>query len=444
MAAVTYRLNRPKDKTGKDKTSPVSILVSIYISADLTREISTGEKVLPKHWNGNRVTTKAKDYDRINDNLSRIERDLIQAWRDNIKDVGRVLDIMPVIVRGELSIQKKTVFDAFDKFIELYNRERDLKTVARFKTLLFYLKKFDEERYPVTFEGMNHAFYDDFKSFLYDQPNQTHPNSFFHNQGDYWIISKDKSLHPVGLFDDTVYKHVTNLKIFLKWARRREYNVHPSYPDWKIVSREYEPIALTLEELEDLEKADIKERHIDIGRDYLAMECRIGQRISDIKRFDLKDYENYKWSFKQYKGRGTRRREETMTVYFTGYCSPALMILVKHNWKMPEISEQKLNVNIRKACKMAGIDSEMHTERWVGNKCVRFYGKKYEFISTHAGRKTFITIGLQFMAPEIVMNLAGIKSYHTLKKYKAKSEPAIIQDHLNKLRDSIVLMKKAQ
>lgn len=452
MATFKYHLNHPYKKGTRDlKKEPVLVDGIFTISREHRFVISTSERVIPKYWDRKEKCVKSTftGHHEINKRLLQAKDRVMIAWgqwaASGGKDFEELKKMVRIAVKGEInSVQKKTLFIAFDNLLSIYEKERDSKTTAKFKTLKSYLLKFDEEKYPVTFEGMSFQFYDDFKSFLYSQPNQTHPHSFFHDQGDYWTISKVRSEYPVGLFDDTIYKHIINLKIFLEWARIREHPVHKSFSDWPLVSREYEPIALTLSELEALEKVSIPESHIDIGRDYLCLESRTGQRISDLKRFDINDYENYRWSFKQYKGRGLRRKEETMTVYFNGYCAPALLILAKHNFKMPAISEQKLNINIRAACKLAGIDQEMYTERWVGNKCVRFYGKKYEFISTHTGRKTFITIGLQLMKPEVVMNLTGIKSYQTLKKYKAKSEPEILRQALDQAQDNITLMRKAQ
>jgi hypothetical protein len=452
MATFKYHLNHPYKKGTRElKKEPVLVDGVFTISREHRFVISTSERIQPKYWDRKEKAVKSSftGHHEINKRLLQIKERVMIAWGHwtaaGGTDLEQLKKAVRVAVKGEIATaEKKTLFIAFDKLLEIYDKEKDSKTTAKFKTLRAYLQKFDEQEYPITFEGMSFQFYDDFKAFLYRQPNQTHPDSFFHDQGDYWTISKEKSAHPVGLFDDTIYKHIINLKIFLEWARKRDYPVHKSFSDWPIIQREYEPIALTLSELEALEKVAIPERHIDAGRDYLCLECRTGQRISDLKRFDMNDYDNYRWSFKQYKGRGLRRKEETMTVFFNGYSAPALLILAKHNFKMPAISEQKLNKNLRLACKAAGIDQEMFTERWVGNKCVRFYGKKYEFISTHTGRKTFITIGLQYMKPEVVMNLTGIKSYQTLKKYKAKSEPEILQQALDQAQDSITLMRKAQ
>src|SRR5690606_22682658 len=153
--------------------------------------------------------------------------------------------------------------------------------------------------------------------------------------------------------------------------------------------------------------------NLAIARDYLVFECRTGQRISDVKRFNLKDFDGQSWTF--YPRKGNRLGKKKVTVHFTGYCEKAPEILQRYNFKMPELSEQKINKNIKEACRQAGINTPTEIFRTAQNKRIRIAGPKYEFISTHTGRKTFITIALQFMSPTSVMQLAGIDSYSTLK-----------------------------
>jgi hypothetical protein len=117
------------------------------------------------------------------------------------------------------------------------------------------------------------------------------------------------------------------------------------------------------------------------------------------------------------------------------------MVLAKYNFELPKISEQKLNKNIKRVCEIAGITKEIFIERWAGNKCIRISGKKYEFISTHTGRKTFITIALQFMPPKLVKDLTGIEDYKTLKHYEGESEAEIIEGYLNKIEEGNYLRK---
>jgi integrase len=183
-------------------------------------------------------------------------------------------------------------------------------------------------------------------------------------------------------------------------------------------------------------------KHLEIARDYLILECRTGQRISDIKAFKAEDFQDNKWIVKQKKG--NRLQAKTVTVYFVGYSAPALVILQKYNFELPKISEQKLNENIKKACEKAKINTPMFIERWAGSKRIRIHGKKYEFLSSHTGRKTFITIALsQGIPTEVVMELTGITEHQTLKHYKAKFEENVMQKYLESVQDNITVMKKA-
>src|SRR5690606_40006189 len=108
------------------------------------------------------------------------------------------------------------------------------------------------------------------------------------------------------------------------------------------------------------------------------------------------------------------------------------------NFKMPVLSEQKINQNIKLACKEACINTLTETFRTAQNKRIRIAGPKYEFISTHTGRKTFITIALQFMSPTSVMRLAGIDSYSTLKHYEGDMDSSIMRESLKKVERGIM------
>lgn len=463
MATITFNLNRPK-KNGNWKTTPVSIQVELYISKDKRPQLATGESILPAHWNFDKQRAKSSmtGHTELNLHLGQIETDLTQLWRENKSaDKETLTRLMREVLRGETSVQKKTVLDALDALISQYSKEKDKKTRQKFTSLLNHLIEFTKKS-QLDFETMDFSFYDKFKNFLYDQPNPVYPNLYLHDQGPYWVMSKVKSPYPVGLMDDTVYKYIINLKIFLTWASKRGYPVNNSYKDWPVIQREYEPISLTMDELEAVETCQINAatvtEKLDLkfegpkkpqiiaeammtARDYLALECRTAQRISDLLSFNIKDVHEFKWTFIQNKG--SRLKAKQVTVPFSGYCAHAYLILQKNNFQMPKISNQKLNDNIKNVCRIAGLTQVMHIERWAGNKKIRITGPKYEFISTHTGRKTFITLALQLGVPEsIVMSLSGITSYRTLKKYKGPAEQQVVDQWLGKMEDNMSLMRK--
>jgi integrase len=443
MAAVRFRLDHPK----KDEDKPVSILVQLYVNSKMRPELATGEKVCPANWDqeNERATSKHLGYKKLNIHLQTISADLLQLWRDNKTLNSKELrERMGHILRGAAynpTVEKKTLFIALSQFIEAYKSEKSENSVKMYVTLQKRLSEFDSEVSRIDIDTLDFKFYDKFKAFLYGLPNYNYAGYSLHRQSDNsYLVHHDLRGIPVGIFDDKVFKYFINLKTFLVWAEKRGHKPHPAHKSWEIIRRKYEPLSLTMEELEKLESVQLPE-HLSVARDYLVLECRTGQRISDLKRFNRQDLDGFKWTHSPKKG--NRISNKKVTIYFKGYCAPAYWILEKYNFKMPELSEQRINQSIKEVCRLAGIDKEMYIERWAGSRKVRITGKKYEFISTHIGRKTFITLALQFMPPKLVMALAGIDSYDTLKHYDGATEDVMIEKHLNAMQEES-LMRKAK
>jgi hypothetical protein len=170
----------------------------------------------------------------------------------------------------------------------------------------------------------------------------------------------------------------------------------------------------------------ITTRALTIARDAFLIECRTCQRISDLKRFDLKDVEGNVWTNTVHKGRRIRITR-TRIPFDTAFTSPAWKILAKYGFKFPELSEQKINKHIKTVCRLAGID-QLNVRRavWVVTK-------------SHLG---FITIALLYLFPKLVKDLAGI-SWGTLRHYEGQTEDQALIDGLNSI-PATPLLKIAQ
>lgn len=450
--------------SGQLRKEEVSIFAKVTEGRENRFELRTGEKIEPKYWDfkSQQVKSTYRGHYEVNAMLQELKTKLLKLYRDN---QNLSFAQFKALAQEKPNQEKKTLFIALDQFLKQYGAQKDSKTLGKYNVMAKQLAAFDKV-YPIDFHDLDFKFYDNFKDHLYAIPNPNYRKySLVHSGLDSGVDSGEYLLHygnegtPVGIFDDTVYKYLVNLKTFLAWAEKRGHQVHQSFKSWEIIERNYPPITLSLGELETLEtfeytedvvlkhcKFNVKAKKIqevvkalEIARDYLVFECRTGQRISDIKRFDLKDYSDQKWTFTPRKG--NRISSKVNTVHFKGYCAPALHILHKYDWKMPQVSEQKINENIKTACKIAGIKQEVVTYRWAQNKRIRISGPKYEFMSSHIGRKSFITIGLQFLQPKLVKDLAGIDSWQTLKHYEGNSEDSTIEKALEKI--PVTLMRKA-
>lgn len=436
---VKFYLKNPK-VNGKLRLDEVSILCKVTEDRTNRFELRVGEKIEPKFWdkNGQQVKSTYRGHFELNDKLQNFKSKILKLYRDN--------QTLPFAQFKALATnnpqQKKTLFLALQQFLNQYQAEKDVKTFRKYNALATQLQEFDKV-HNIDFKDLNVRFYDNFKAHLYAIPNPNYRKyrlASNRDSNDFSLMLGDVG-EPVGLFDDTVYKYIINLKTFLKWAEKREYPVIPSYKSWEIIRRKHEPISLTKAELSKLQNHIFEWKSEDIARDYLVLQCLTGQRISDIKRFNLKDFSNNQWTFIQKKGH--RLSSSKVTVPFEGFIAQALDILQKHNWQLPEISEQKLNKHIKAACKLAGIDSPVEYIRWAQNKKIRIVEPKYSFLSNHTGRKTFITLALQEgLSIEYVMQLTGISEYDTIKHYKGKFEGSAIKEALEKIPGT--LMRKAQ
>lgn len=428
--SIKFYLKRPKDKKNE-----VAIIARFSLGRSFRFDFNTSETIAPQFWNP--IQQKAKSAFRrhleINYRLEDLKYDIRELYKNNTSTLAEFKKLCQSRYKALATPQeKKSIFVAFEKFLSAYKAEKDSKTVAKYETLLLRLTEFDLLS-PVDLPSLDFNFYDAFKTFLYNIRNPFYIKHRLQRSqdGSYDLVEGGQG-EPVGIFDETVNAYFIQLKTFLAWAEKRGFQVHQSYKTWKILRRNHEPITLTFDELAKLESTRFTSEAVNIGRDYLVFECRTGQRISDIKRFDLRDLQGDKWTFSPKKG--SRLNKKITTVHFTGYCAPALDILQKHNWKLPAISEQKINKNIHKACKEAGINTWTVQERWSGNRRIRIQGPKYEFISSHTGRKTFITLAFQSgMSLEYVMQLTGISEYKTLRAYKGKFEDAAIKQELTKM-----------
>ncbi len=152
----------------------------------------------------------------------------------------------------------------------------------------------------------------------------------------------------------------------------------------------------------------------------LRFECFTGLRFSDIG--SLKN-ENIKEDFIEL------RTKKTKDILFVPLNIFAREILIKYSGMYrdrplpPPFANQVINRLIKEAAKKAEINVLTMVEKFSGSNRTVITKPKYAFISTHTGRRTFITLSHEKgMNIEMIMKITGIKKWDTLKKYLKISE----------------------
>ena len=224
---------------------------------------------------------------------------------------------------------------------------------------------------------------------------------------------------------------VSTLKVFLKWCNDNDYLVHPDVfktQKTNFKKKAYnEIIALSESEIQKLMNHDLSDRpSLERVRDLFCLLCYTGQRFEDLINFDPKDIKNNAWDFISVK---VKKR---VIVPFEGYIAPAKDILERIGYSVPKISNQKFNEYIKTVGKLAGMDEIIKITRYSGKQKLVIEKRKYDFLSSHVGRRSMVTNLLSRNVPiTLVQKLTAHSDIRTLMKYESANTDSLI-DALNK------------
>jgi integrase len=215
---------------------------------------------------------------------------------------------------------------------------------------------------------------------------------------------------------NAIGKTIKNWIVFMKAAKRRgahENLVHLD-EDFRVPVEQTDDVYLTEKELKKIYEHNFINKTLDLVRDWFIIDCYTGLRISDIQ---LLQASNLQGSTIQI------MNEKTDTKVVVPLNSMVRAIIKKHKGLPRKISDQKMNENLKKVGELAGINHPFLYSVTKGGVRQDQTLKKWEMISNHTGRRTFITNLLNAGIPDNqVMQLAGIKKHATLLRYK-KTKP---------------------
>lgn len=286
-------------------------------------------------------------------------------------------------------------------------------TLKEYRTVFKGLEDFEKHKgTKLILREMDGKFLDQFEVFLSRKKNT--------NDGD-----------KEGLLNDTIHKYISTLKVFLKWCNDNDYLVHPDVfktQKTNFKKKAYnEIIALSESEIQKLMNHDLSDRpSLERVRDLFCLLCYTGQRFEDLINFDPKDIKNNAWDFISVK---VKKR---VIVPFEGYIAPAKDILERIGYSVPKISNQKFNEYIKTVGKLAGMDEIIKITRYSGKQKLVIEKRKYDFLSSHVGRRSMVTNLLSRNVPiTLVQKLTAHSDIRTLMKYESVNTDSLI-DALNK------------
>lgn len=270
----------------------------------------------------------------------------------------------------------------FEKFIESKKEDGIADgTIKKYRVTLNHLKEFDK---TFRLEDVGKKFGDDFSKYL--TFNKGHENK-------------------------SVNKSVGVLKTMLGWCEEKgllEKGTRNEIPILK--EEEQEIVALEPEEIKKLEEAPIESKRLQRVRDLLLFTVYTSIRYGDL--YELKPSNFMKNGELHFISNKDQKKQEVPL------CKEAVEIAKKYEYKLPVISGTKYNEYIKELFQVLDFDRVVRFVNYYRDKAVEKEMPLYEAVSSHIGRKTFVTDALRRgVNPELVRSISGHSSLEAFKRY---------------------------
>lgn len=265
-----------------------------------------------------------------------------------------------------------------------------------------------------------------------------YPNLRYPEINEEFIVQFRDKLARRGNRTSTVKIKLREFRFFLDWARTKglcpRLDIDNFTPRLKTIERPV--IFLTWPELMKVWNLQFKpnEAYLERARDLFCFLCFTGLRYSDLAKFEKSHI-----SYDRVNG-ATLKTGSSINVELNDYSRAVIEKYkdyeemdeipnnrIKKKMKpkqlaLPVISSQKLNKYIKEFAEKAGINTPITISYYVGSKRHDETKPKYELLSCHAGRRTFICTALSLNIPiTTVMEWSGHASFKSMKPYISAS-----------------------
>ena len=388
MASISFHLKDPK----ADKPTAIFILVN----GDGQRvKVYTGEKIHPSQWD--KGEQKAKTRGRgieseangiINSSLANMGK-LLETYYAKQRAAGVIpsaeslrVVVEPKLEKSEERPQPLPDFADYLQRVALTLRPATRRSVGTtYNHLVEYEKR---TRKTLEYTDLNPTFFDGFTRYL---------------------------LEVVKLTDNSLSKQIAILKRFLSDAVERGRTDKQDFKKWGWSKREPDILALTRVEVQLLETIDLPDSHyLNNVRGLFLLSCYTGLRFSDVV------------ALKPAHDRGDRlvlvttKTRDKLVIPMHPRARPLLDKL----WagELHPISNQRLNSYLKELCKKAGIDTPTEDNSYRGGERITETVPKWQLISSHSGRRSFVTLALESGLPwNVVMAATGHKDFKSFRRY---------------------------
>lgn len=377
------------------------VAVNIGYRVSVERWDCEGQRCIPRSYHG-RTRTPAAEINAVIDQL-RLASDNY-FLNTEAPDPEALREALQRVIRpNEVAKEhRRSVFVAYDAFMA-ERGERNRWTDATITKMMNVRRHLKEWREDLKWEDFDEA-----GLYSYVEHLRT-------------ATQMDNRSSRQGLRDSTVERHVGLLKWFLGWADHKGLLTCYDYRIFrpKLQKAENPVIFLEWDELMTLYNIDLQERpDLERVRDVFAFCAFTSLRYSDVKALRWSDVED------TYITVTTQKTTDALRIELNNYSSELISRYVDEAFPddrvFPVISNQKMNDKLKELGQLCGFCQLIRTTEFRNGKRIDSLTPKWQLLSTHAARRTFICNALMMgIAPNIVMRWTGHADYDSMKPYIA-------------------------
>ena len=367
------------------------------------KKFSTGRTVVPQQWDPlqQKVLGSGTEIQALNAHLQKVRGRL-----DNIILGAHVAEAAPTLAyvterfTNETSAAQSTpvpkgnqqapvpdFLDLFDEYITAARATLAHGTYKHYKTTLNHLRSFATlQKGKLTLDRLDALFYYHFITFL----------------------TQSKAMS-----NGTANNQLKRVKVVMGYAAARGLTSNTSFRNFKMLRNPQKPIVyLTQQELEGLFRFDLTDNpRLATVRDLLVFACATGLRYSDFSRVQPEHIQDDTLRLR------TLKTKQWQTIELNPY---SRAILAHHPEGLPNLSQQKFNAYVKELGKHCGVDAPVQVVVDQGGKTTDKWVPKHELMSSHIGRKTFVTQSIERgMDASVVMKFTGHRDYRSMSPYHA-------------------------
>lgn len=218
----------------------------------------------------------------------------------------------------------------------------------------------------------------------------------------------------------TFTKRWQDIGAFFKWCRDNNYPIHQDCAGFKIKLKLPKRTIIYLERDELLKVYNYKFskqlKYLDLYRDWFCLSAFTSLRFSDVmklRKVDVRD---------TYIEITTQKDSDAVKIDLNKYSKEIIKKYKKNpfakEFVLPRVHNAVLNRYLKEIGKICEIDTPITKISFEGATRKEETKPKYEYITSHTGRKTFICLALSMgIPPTTVMAWTGHDSFEDMKPY---------------------------